>query len=53
MTDGPPDPLTELAKGAVSAHEMFMAYVDAGFSRPEALQIIVGILTAGLGRPNG
>jgi hypothetical protein len=42
------DPLTELAKGAAQIHEMFTAYVDAGFSRPEALQIIIGVLTAAM-----
>jgi hypothetical protein len=50
MPDGPVDPLTDLVKGAVQVHEMYCAYVDAGFSRKEALQIIIGILTAGMRR---
>ena len=48
MSETPPDPLTELAKGAAQIHEMFTAYVGAGFTRPEALQIIIGVLTAGM-----
>ena len=56
MPDGPADPLTELAKGAAQAHELFMAYVDAGFTRQEALQIVIGMITAGIatqGQSNG
>lgn len=34
----------ENAEAARSTHELFMAYVDAGFSRQEALAIIIGML---------
>jgi hypothetical protein len=44
----PADPLTSLAESAIHAHEMLTAYVDAGFTRAEALQVIIGIFTAGI-----
>jgi hypothetical protein len=43
---GPDDPMTELAAGASQTHELFMAYTNAGFSRDEALRILIGIITA-------
>jgi hypothetical protein len=48
MPDEPIDPLTELAKGAAQLHEMFMAYVEAGFTRAEALQLVQGIIAMGI-----
>jgi hypothetical protein len=42
----PPDPFTHLAEGAAQAHELFSAYVGAGFRRDEALQILIGIMAA-------
>jgi len=44
MDEGPADPLTGLAAGVAQQHEMFTAYVDAGFTRPEALKIIIALL---------
>lgn len=43
----PPSPMTQLAAGAVSQHELFMAWVDAGFTRAEALQLLTGLIGAG------
>ena len=48
----PLDPLTELVKGAVQIHEMFTAYVEAGFTRAEALQLVLWVMTAGIGKGN-
>jgi hypothetical protein len=42
----PADPMTSLAEGAIQCHELFSAYVSAGFTRPEALQIVIGIVAA-------
>ena len=39
---GPVDPFSALAEGAAQLHELFMAYVHAGFARTEALQIVIG-----------
>jgi hypothetical protein len=49
VSNTPIDPITELAAGAAATHELFTAYVEAGFSRTEALQLTVSILTAGIG----
>jgi hypothetical protein len=47
MDDNTPgDPMTQLAAGAAQQHEMFMAYVEAGFTRPEALKIMIAIIVA-------
>lgn len=32
------------AESAKATHDLFMAYIDAGFSRQEALALIIGIL---------
>ncbi len=48
-SDGTPeDPMTELAAGAAQMHELFTAYIDAGFSHAEALQILIAVVTAGI-----
>lgn len=40
--------MTALMESAVTLHEMFTAYVQAGFTPEEALQIIIGIMAAGI-----
>lgn len=42
--DLPQNPLSALASAAAQLHELFMAYVNAGITRPEALQIVIGII---------
>jgi hypothetical protein len=42
----PQDPMTQLAAGVAQQHEMFMAYVEAGFTRPEALKIMIAVIVA-------
>jgi hypothetical protein len=37
---GPPDPITQLTEGAVQMHELFIAYVSAGFTKYEALVLL-------------
>lgn len=51
MTDKPdqPDqpiesPITVLAAGAAQLHELFQAYLGAGFTEDQALRILIGIL---------
>jgi hypothetical protein len=47
MDDNTPgDPMTQLAAGVAQQHEMFTAYVEAGFTRPEALKIMIAIIVA-------
>ena len=38
------NPFNELDVGAVGAHELFMSYVRAGFTRAEALEIVKTIM---------
>jgi hypothetical protein len=49
VSDAPQDPLTELAAGAVQLHEFFVAQVEAGFTEQQALQLVIAVLTAGMG----
>lgn len=44
----PPDPVSMLAAGAAQLHELFAAYVTAGFLRHEALYLTGMIITAGM-----
>lgn len=48
MSD-PQDPITQLQAGVAQQHEMFTAYVESGFTRPEALKIIIAIIVAHIG----
>lgn len=43
---GPPDPMTALAEGAAQAHEMYDAYVGAGFTPTQALHLVTALLVA-------
>jgi hypothetical protein len=45
----PESPITELAAGAAQVHELYTAYVDAGFTESQALRLVISILTAGAG----
>ena len=44
--DVPANPVTPLNEMANQTHEMFLAYIEAGFTRFEALQIIIGITSS-------
>ena len=39
------DPVSPLVAGASSMHEIFLAYIAAGFTRDEALRIVIAFLT--------
>ncbi len=39
-------PISMLDAAAISTHELFRSYVSAGFTEQQALQLIVGMLTA-------
>lgn len=41
--EGPNDPIGPMAEGAISMHELFRAYMAAGFTRREALDIVIGL----------
>lgn len=48
----PSSPITELAAGAAQTHELFLAYVGAGFSEAQAMQLVCTMLSASC-RPAG
>lgn len=48
MTPTPPEPLTQLQEGAAQLHEIFRAYVRAGFTEAQSLQLIQAIVQTGL-----
>jgi len=41
----PDDPMTELAATAASMHELFLAYVKAGFTEAQAMQLLCALLS--------
>lgn len=45
--------LTVLAQAAVSLHEMYRSYVDAGFTEAQSLHLITAILTVGITNSGG
>jgi len=44
MANEMPEPLSALGQGAAMMHELFLAYVAAGFEREDALQIVIAIV---------
>lgn len=48
MPDVMPDPITELAAAAVQQHELYQAWIDAGFTRVEALELLKTVMLASL-----
>ncbi|MGW2520460.1 hypothetical protein ACWC09_26295 [Streptomyces sp. NPDC001617] len=49
MPDDHDSPITELAAMAAQNHELYTAYVDAGFTDQQAMQLLIAIVTAGMG----
>lgn len=47
----PDDPLTVLMEGAAQTHELFRAYVDAGFTEQQALYLVGQMMRAAMGGP--
>ncbi|WP_187438187.1 hypothetical protein [Actinomadura decatromicini] len=47
MSDNmPADPITELAAGAAQLHEAYEAFVAAGFTEGQAMQIVCAVITS-------
>lgn len=49
MPNNPPPPLTELAAAAVQQHELYSAWVDAGFTEDQALQMMIALMISHAG----
>lgn len=43
----PQEPLTALAEAATQLHELYGAYVHAGFSEAQAMQLVVALVQCG------
>jgi hypothetical protein len=43
-SEGPDDPISMLDVGAISIHTVFQSYLDAGFTRDEAFQLVLEIV---------
>ncbi|MFI0894882.1 hypothetical protein [Streptomyces sp. NPDC020983] len=48
MPEMPADPMSALAEGAAQTHEMYEAYVRAGFTEDQAMQLTIAVLTTAL-----
>ncbi|MGO2807926.1 hypothetical protein ACTXL8_05455 [Glutamicibacter arilaitensis] len=40
MSTSPDSPISQMLAGAIQMHEMLVAYVEAGFTRAEAMEIL-------------
>ncbi|MGW1961764.1 hypothetical protein ACWCPD_15980 [Streptomyces sp. NPDC001935] len=48
MPDELPAPITELAAAAVQQHELYQAWIEAGFTRAEALELLKTVILASI-----
>lgn len=46
MPDGMPEPITELAGQAAQLHELYLAFIQAGFTEAQAFDLVKAILVA-------
>jgi hypothetical protein len=44
MSDEPVEPMAPLTESAAGIHEMFVSFVEGGFSREDAIQLIAEII---------
>jgi hypothetical protein len=45
----PSDPITDLAASAAQLHELFLAYVQAGFTEAQAMELVKTTLATAIG----
>jgi hypothetical protein len=48
MEDLPNDPMSTLAEQATNMHELYLAFVESGFSPDQAMQLLASVMTAAL-----
>ena len=41
-----PDPMTAMAEGAAQLHEMYVAYMEAGFSEQRAFDLVCQLMSS-------
>lgn len=44
--DEPDSPLGSLAQAAVGQHEMYVSWIDAGFSEEQAFELLKAVVTS-------
>ena len=49
MAEDPADAVTELAQMAIQMHELYVTYVDAGFTDAQAMQLLCAHVQASAG----
>lgn len=45
MSDEPQDPMGALAEAAVSHHEMYISWINAGFTEEQAFELLVNVVS--------
>lgn len=53
MAQAPQDPITALDETSAAMHELYMSWLHAGFTPYEALQLLIGIMAAGIQKNQG
>jgi hypothetical protein len=46
----PDDPMTTLGEQAHNLHELYLAFVNAGFSADQAMQLIASVMAAAVSK---
>jgi hypothetical protein len=46
MADEMPEPITELAGQAAQLHELYLAFLEAGFAEAPAFELVKAVLVA-------
>lgn len=49
----PSDPMTQLGTNAAQIHELYLAFVGAGFTDGQSITLVSAILSAGIHNQNG
>lgn len=42
----PEDPMTELQAGAVNQHEMYLSWIEAGFTEDQAMDLLKAVIVS-------
>lgn len=48
----PTDPITQLAAAAVQLHELYVSYIEAGFTEAQAFDLVKALLLASASQQN-
>lgn len=45
MNELPTDPVSALKEGAIQMHELYLSWVDSGFTEEQAFSLLLAVLT--------